>query len=254
MIVEDHSQSEQLRHLEVEASNLRLVRQMADRLAHEIGNAMVPLSTHQQLFAKKYNDAEFRASLDNAMTEGVRRVSRLINQMRLLARDDVQSGEVFPLAPLVEEAYQEAQKYHPVKSAQLKSNLGEQAVLLSGDRSSLKHAMVEIMLNALQANPTNARIMVNRVAGEESNGSGCIQIEFQDNGGGFSEEAAARVPEPFFTTRNVGLGLGLVVSRKVAECHRGRLDIVSPKSGTAGVVRLSLPVVRRPIRAGDEED
>ena len=44
----------QLRKLEVETANLRLVRTMADRLAHEIGNAMVPLSTHQQLLAEKF--------------------------------------------------------------------------------------------------------------------------------------------------------------------------------------------------------
>jgi signal transduction histidine kinase len=242
MIVEDHSQSEQLRRLEIEASNLRLVRQMADRLAHEIGNAMVPLSTHQQLLAKKFNDAEFRASLDNAMSEGVRRVSRLINQMRLLAREELPDGDVFPLAPLIEEAFLEAQKYQPVKSAQLKLNLGDQAVLLMGDRPSLKHAMVEIVLNALQANPTSARISVSVVSESGSNGDRLILIEFRDSGSGFTPEAAARVPEPFFTTRNVGLGLGLVVSRKVAESHSGHLEILSSRGETAGVVRISLPL------------
>ena len=60
LTADDLSQSEQLRKLEVEAANLRLVRTMADRLAHEIGNAMVPLSTHQQLLAEKFRDAEFR--------------------------------------------------------------------------------------------------------------------------------------------------------------------------------------------------
>lgn len=242
MIVEDHSQSEQLRRLEIEASNLRLVRQMADRLAHEIGNAMVPLSTHQQLFAKKFSDAEFRASLDNAMTEGVRRVSRLINQMRLLAGEDLPTGDVFPLAPLIEDAFLEAQKYQPVKSAQLKLNLGEHAILLLGDRASLKHAMVEIVLNALQANPMNARLSVSVVSESGDNGERLILVEFRDSGSGFTPEAAARVPEPFFTTRNVGLGLGLVVSRKVAESHRGRLEILSSPSESAGVVRLSLPL------------
>ena len=52
-MAEDLTQSEQLRRLEVEAANLRLVKTMAERLAHEIGNAMVPISTHQQLLAEK---------------------------------------------------------------------------------------------------------------------------------------------------------------------------------------------------------
>jgi len=247
LMVEDHSQNEQLQRLEIEAANLRLVKQMADRLAHEIGNALVPLSTHQQLFAKKYDDPEFRASLDTALADGVRRVTRLINQMRFLSRDAVVTPEAFPLAPLIEEAYQEAQKYQPVKSAQLKYNIGKQACLLAGDRASLKHAMAEIMLNALQANPNNARIAVEMMSEPAGpGGGGWVHIEFRDNGAGFSPEAAKRVPEPFYTTRNVGLGLGLVVTRKVMETHRGKLEVVPPKSGQPGVVRLSLPLAALP--------
>ena len=87
LTAEDLTQTEQLRHLEVEAANLRLIKAMADRLAHEIGNAMVPLSTHQQLLAEKFRDAEFRKSLDYALADGVKRVSRLLNQMRFLARE-----------------------------------------------------------------------------------------------------------------------------------------------------------------------
>ncbi|HTL18714.1 MAG TPA: response regulator, partial [Patescibacteria group bacterium] len=81
LMAEDLTQSEQLRQLEVEAANLRLIKSMADRLTHEIGNALVPLSTHQQLLADKWKDPEFRASLDLALADGVKRVSRLINQM-----------------------------------------------------------------------------------------------------------------------------------------------------------------------------
>jgi signal transduction histidine kinase len=251
MVIEDQTQSEHLRRLEIEAANLRLVRQMADRLAHEVGNAMVPLSTHQQLFSKKYSDAEFRGSLDNALTEGVRRVNRLINQMRFLARDAVDFREVFPLAPLVEEAYQEAQKYQPVKGAQLKHNLGDTPHFLAGDRVSLKHAFVEVLLNALQANPASPRITIEAQAQPGDNGTDWVHIEFRDNGSGFAAEAAARAFEPFYTTRNVGLGLGLVVSRKVAESHKGRLEIVSPKAAEGvGVVRFSLPLAQP--AAGEE--
>src|SRR5438045_1047673 len=127
---EDLSQSRHLQRLEIEAARLRLVRSMADRLTHEIGNAMVPLSTHQQLLADKWKDPEFRASLDVAMADGVKRVTRLINQMRFLARDALISPNAFPLAPLIEEAFQEARKYQPVKSAQLKYDSGSTPVVL----------------------------------------------------------------------------------------------------------------------------
>jgi nitrogen fixation/metabolism regulation signal transduction histidine kinase len=78
----------------------------------------------------------------------------------------------------------------------------------------------------------------------EANGQGRhgLHIEVQDNGTGFTAEAAEQAAAPFFTTRNVGLGLGLTVTRKIIETHQGKLEIVAPKSGQAGVVRISLPL------------
>jgi signal transduction histidine kinase len=242
LMVEDLTQSEQLRRLEIETANLRLIRTMADRLAHEVGNAMVPLSTHQQLLAEKYKDPEFRASLDGALADGVKRVTRLINQMRFLARDSLVSQEAFQLSPLIQEAYQEARRHQPVKSAEFKCEDEAKPVVVTGDRSALKHALTEVLLNALQANPTHPKIAVRLIEGEaESGNRESLQIEVRDNGTGFTTEAAQKAPSPFFTTRNVGLGLGLTVTRKIIETHHGKLEIVPPKAGQPGVVRISLP-------------
>jgi signal transduction histidine kinase len=241
VLAEDLTQNERLRQLEIEASNLRLIRNMADRLAHEVGNAMVPLSTHQQLLGDKYKDPEFRASLDNALADGVKRVTRLLNQMRFLARDSGGTEEAFPLAPLIKEAFEEARKHQPGKNAQLKYESDDKAVLVSGDRAALKHALTEVMLNALQANPSDPKISVRLRADANGNGIHDLNIEVQDNGDGFTAETAQKAPAPFFTTRNVGLGLGLTVSRKIVETHRGKLEIVAPKAGQSGIVRISLP-------------
>jgi signal transduction histidine kinase len=245
LTIEDLTQSEQLRKLEIEAANLRLVKTMADRLAHEVGNAMVPLSTHQQLLTEKYRDPEFRNSLDNALADGVKRVTRLINQMRFLARDTLASREAFPLTPLIQEAYEEARKHQPAKTAKLKFDNGSKPIVVTGDRAALKHALTEIIINALQANPNDAKIGVHLQPAEE-NSQHDLVIEVQDNGEGFTPEAMLRVPAPFFTTRNVGLGLGLTVTRKIIETHRGKLEIVAPTAGHSGVVRISLPAESLP--------
>jgi signal transduction histidine kinase len=203
---------------------------------------LVPLSTHQQLLADKWKDAEFRASLDVALADGVKRVSRLINQMRFLARDAMFSPEAFPLAPLLDEAYQEARKHQPGKNNPLKYDAGATPVMMTGDRAALKHALAEVILNALQANPGDPKIGVRTRAEPGGNGTPGLQIEFQDNGAGFTPEAIQKAAAPFFTTRNVGLGLGLTVSRKIIETHRGKLEILAPKTGHAGLVRITLPL------------
>ncbi|MEP6662314.1 MAG: ATP-binding protein, partial [Verrucomicrobiota bacterium] len=249
LLVEDHTQSEQLQHLEIETANLRLVKTMADRLAHEIGNAMVPISTHQQLLGEKYKDSEFRASLDIALADGVKRVGRLVNQMRFLARDSISAQEAFPLAPLLEEAFLEAKKHQPVKFSQLKFAQELKSMMIEGDRAALKHALSEVMLNALQANPSDAQIGVRAEEGFIANGNSAqgakqvgISIEVEDNGTGFAPETARKVPEAFFTTRSVGLGLGLTVTQKIIETHHGKLEIINALPSHAGLIRISLPV------------
>jgi len=242
LMMEDLSQSEQLRRLEVEAANLRLVKTMADRLTHEIGNAMVPLSAHQQLLADRWRDPDFRLTLDNALAEGVKRVNRLINQMRFLARDSLITEDTFPLAPLIEEAYQDACKYQPAKASQLRCDSNAGTVTLTGDRAALKQALTEVMLNALQANPTEPKVTVQLKAEANGHGLPAVQIEIQDNGPGFTPEAASQADRPFFTQRNVGLGLGLTVCRRILETHRGRLEIVPSASGQSGCVRIHLPL------------
>jgi nitrogen-specific signal transduction histidine kinase/CheY-like chemotaxis protein len=241
LTADDLTQTEQLQHLEVEAANLRLIKSMADRLAHEIGNALVPLSTHQQLLAEKFKDKEFRESLDHALADGVKRVTRLINQMRFLAREGHMEQEAFAVEKLVEEAYLEARKHQSAEGTKLQFENAGKPTIITGDRAALKHAFAEIMLNALQANPKVPTVGV-RLHTENSNGHQDVQIEVQDNGSGFTSETAQQAPSPFFTTRNVGLGLGLTVSRKIIETHHGKLEIVPPQSGHSGVVRVSLPI------------
>ncbi len=242
LTAEDLTQAEQLRKLELEAANLRLVTTMADRLAHEIGNALVPISTHQQLLKERYKDPEFRATLETAMSDSVKRVTRLINQMRFLSRDSTASVEAFAMESLIEDAYQEAQKHQTAKVPRLDYKNGAEPIIVKGDRAALKHALSEVILNALQANPADPKIGVRVHADKNGNEHQDVQIEIQDNGAGFAADPGHKIPTPFYTTRNVGLGLGLTVSRKIIETHHGKLEIVSPKAGHSGLVRITLPL------------
>ncbi len=243
LIVEDLTQSEQLQKLEIEAANFRLVTTMADRLAHEVGNALVPLSTHQQLLSERFDDAEFRFTLEVALADGIKRISRLTNQMRFLARDSaLTSLEAFPMQALIEDAYLEAQKHQSSPAPKLEYKNGAKPIIMTGDRTALKHALSEVMLNALQANPSDPKIGVRVSADPNGKGEQGVQIEIQDNGAGFAAAGGPKIPTPFFTTRNVGLGLGLTVSRKIIERHHGKLEIVTLKPGQAGLVRITLPL------------
>jgi nitrogen fixation/metabolism regulation signal transduction histidine kinase len=162
--------------------------------------------------------------------------------MRFLARDERSEPAAFPIEPLLRESFQEACRHVPTDNAGWTcENGGGEPLIVTGDRTSLKHALAEIMLNALQANPREPKVRARLQLVSDKQNSPHIQIEIEDNGEGFSADAAQKVPTPFFTTRSVGLGLGLTVSRKIVETHRGRLEIPPPKPGQHGLVRVLLP-------------
>lgn len=242
LIADDRTQAERLQKLELETAHLRLLRTMADRLVHEIGNALVPLTTHQQLLSERFEDPEFRRSLDHALATGVQRISRLLQQMRFLAAEAVVGDEPVPLAPLVQEAFQEARKHLPQCRVELEFRDPGRPVFVRGDRVALRHALTEVLLNALQSSPDQAVVHVELATQTNGSGHPALAIEIRDHGSGFTQETAQKAGEPFFTTRNVGLGLGLAVTRRIVESHRGRLEVVPAGEPAAGVVRITLPL------------
>ena len=242
LLLEDVTEHERAKRLETEASNLRLVKSMAEHLAHEIGNALVPISTHQQLLNDQISDPEFQESLNVALANGVKRISRLANQMVFLAREwQGDFGDNVSIGDLIVEAFHEAHTFHPGKKvAQLSFNKKAAPWKVKADSKALRHAFSEIMLNALQANPENPVVAVDLQ--ESKGGVPGLNVEVRDSGKGFTPETAKRAPEPFYSTRNVGLGIGLTVSRRIIESHHGSIEIPASLEGGAGVVRVSLPL------------
>ncbi len=238
VLLDDVTQTDRAQQMEVEAANLRLVRRMAEQLAHEIGNSLVPISTSQQLLTASPDDPVTRKEVTGIMGDSVRRISRLARQMQFLSRDGLRRVERLPLAQLIDEAFKEAHAENPRASARLQYESGGQAIALIAERAGLKHALAEVLLNALQATPDDQPVQVASSTETRPDGSRWVRIEVRDAGTGFDAESAARATEPFYSKRTVGLGLGLTVTRRIVELHRGRLDV---RHATPGTVSISLP-------------
>ena len=238
VLLDDMTQADQTQQMEVEAANLRLVRKMAEQLAHEIGNSLVPISTSQQLLSAGADDAATRKEISGVMGDSVRRISRLARQMQFLSRDGLRRVESLPLAQLIQEAFAEAHAENPRASARLQYESGGQAISLIAERAGLKHALAEVLLNALQATPDDQPVEVTSSTEIQPDGARWVRIDVRDAGKGFDAESAAHATEPFYSQRTVGLGLGLTVTRKIVELHRGRLDV---HRTTPGTVSISLP-------------
>lgn len=242
LLLEDFTQIQAAQRAEIDASNLKLIGLIARRFAHEIRNSLVPLTTHQQLFDAEIEQPEFRESLKAALARETRRIQRFTDQMLLLARADTPPTDLVPLNEVLQAAFQ--------RSREFTGGVGELAlqgenppVLLRCNRASLLHAFQEIFLNGLQSAGDPPQLSVSLAPAPAADGGGEIEIRIRDGGAGFAADSAPRATEPFFTTRNTGVGLGLTIARRVIEAHHGRLE-VKPRANPADpdlVIHLPIP-------------
>lgn len=220
MVMEDFTQIEAAKQFEIEASKAKLIALIAKRFAHEIRNSLVPLATHEQLLESEYENDDFRRSLKTALMRETGRIQRFTEQMLYLAQPARTPDETTDIRDLIDQCFHRVSgQAAPAGRLQLRSEAD--LPLVRCHRAALEHAFQEILTNCLQANPENPVVSAHIEPGT----NGGINIALRDTGKGFSAETAARALEPFYTTRNTGVGLGLTVARKIIEDHHGRLRI-----------------------------
>src|SRR4029077_19560736 len=116
----------------------------------------------------------------------------------------------------------------------VKRNFAHKFARLQGDRIRLLQAFEHVVRNAVQSMPQGGRLTISTTDAQRTDfpdgnlpAGGAVRLEWQDTGGGIALEELRRVTEPFVTTRNVGVGLGLTIVKKIVERHGGRLEIDS---------------------------
>jgi signal transduction histidine kinase len=131
----------------------------------------------------------------------------------------------------------------------MRIDLAPEPLIAEIDGPRLKQAVLNLMLNAVQAMSgmgeqagQSAKELILRTSRHvDAEGRPMALIQVIDTGPGISQEAKAKIFQPYFTTKAGGTGLGLPTSRRIIEAHHGRLDLVSePGRGTDFQIRVPL--------------
>lgn len=241
LLLEDFTQVRAAQRAEIDASNFKLISLIARRFAHEIRNALVPLTTHQQLFESEIESPEFRESLRATLARETQRIQRFTDQMLLLARAESPPAETVSLDDVLRTAFAKSREFSGVPG-ELELRGEPSSILLRCHRPSLVAAFQEIFLNGLQSSGALPQVDVSVAPEAGPGGRPEIAIRIRDSGAGFAAESAPRATEPFFTTRNTGVGLGLTIARRVIEAHNGRLDILARSNPDDPDLVIHLPL------------
>jgi len=228
-------QNERLRSELIQAERTKAVAALAAGLAHEIKNPLTAIKTFTEYLPSRHQDRDFVVKFERIVSQELQKIHTIVANLLTFAKPQPIRQEEVRLAELVEETA-ELLGWDCVKRHVTLTTDVDPAIWVTGDRTQLKQALLNLCLNSLDAMADGGRL---QIAAAKNCRNASLWI--QDSGCGIPRERLEKVFEPFFTTKSTGTGLGLSVVRGIIKQHYGLVHITSqPAQGTR--VEIQLPI------------
>ena len=218
----------------IQTERLATIGKMAASVAHEINNPLsIILANSDELLYEESQSESVKEGLE-AIQRNATRAGKITQGLLDLASPQPFEEEFLDLKELVLEC---AAFLKPkLKKYQFEVHFPEKSIQVKGDHRSLQQMIVNLLLNSIANMNEGGKITVTG-----SIESSITRIVVEDTGIGIPEEDLDRIFEPFFTSRKNGFGLGLFISRRIIEKHRGRIFAESEQcNGTRIVIELGV--------------
>lgn len=215
---------------------------MSAIFAHEVRNPLNGISTGLQYLAMQAGPEDpLQDDLDKMMDE-VKRIEGLLTSTLQIARPREMHLQPTDVRDVFERLLIRRGPRMERRQIEFSVHQTDPNLLAMADPNLLEHVFDNLISNAMEAiGPEGGAITVNisRWSGDRPQFGDYVRIEVGDSGPGITPEAAARVFDLFFTTKDDGTGLGLALARRIVQAHRGTIDVESwPGVGTRFIIGL----------------
>jgi len=240
----------QSQHTVMQQERLRALGQMASGIAHDINNAISPVSLYtESLLEREPNLSERARGYLTTIQRAIEDVARTVARMRefyrereaqlTLERVDLNRA-IRQVVELTRPRWSDLPQQRGVM-VDLKTDLDDALPDIMGAEHEIRDALTNLIFNAVDAMPSGGRLTVRTLRSGGADGADRVFIEVSDTGIGMDDDTRRRCLEPFFTTKGErGTGLGLAMVYGMIQRHSAELDIESA-AGQGTTVRLSFP-------------
>ncbi len=237
ILVERAAQQKRLEEQLQQSEKLASLGQMVATIAHEIRNPLGIIRSSAEMLVKKSNpDPARMKKLSGVIVEEASRLSAILTDFLDFARPRVPRStpiDVRNVLSRVRNNLDQALQERSITWVEHNSN-GETPLVL-GDEDLLYQAFLNIAMNAFEAMERDGTLTVTIEPEDES-----VRVGFSDTGPGIKQEHIPKVFTPFFTTNQMGTGLGLSVVHNIITAHSGELSVES-KEGEGATFHIFLP-------------
>jgi len=214
----------------------------AAQVAHEVKNPLAGLLLYSlHLKEKSSNFSETQTYLVDKIVDTIKHLNSRVEQILGFARPvnlTLVSGN---LNQLINDVLELLRPQLTANNVEVRLSLDQQPAYAMLDQSSLRGALINLMLNAIEAMGEGGTLSI---AIDHMGQS--LRLEIADTGHGINEEEAKKIFEPFYTTKEQGLGLGMPYAKKIIEQHGGTISLNS-RPGEGTTISIVLPAAQTEV-------
>lgn len=230
-IARDISERKKTEELLSRSEKLSAIGQLAASIAHEIRNPLTSIKGFIQFFRGNIQD-----QFVDLMLSELERIELIVTEFLLLAKPHAAHFIEKNINSIIRHTLPIIEAQAIMNKVNIVASLMNPIPIIRCDENKIKQVLINVFQNAIEAMPTGGTIHVSTGFQENE-----ILIQVTDEGYGISNERIKKLGEPFYSNKEKGTGLGLMVCFKIMEEHGGRMEFES-KEGHGTTVRLFLPV------------
>jgi two-component system sensor histidine kinase AtoS len=237
ILFEDITEIKALEEKLRQADRLAALGTLSAGLAHEIKNPLSAIKTFVQLLPVKRENPSFMDKFNITVPREIDRINRVVEDLLELTRTRKRPMVNVDVNQLVSQVIDIHSEEMAKKQIVFEEHLNGTIPPIRGDSETLYRVFSNLVINAIQAMPNGGSLAVS--SAQDNSERPMVRITLSDTGIGMDGTTVENLFNPFFSTKDKGVGLGMALAHKIVEDHHGSIDVFSEQGkGTSFLIRL----------------
>ncbi len=221
------------------AEHLASFGEVAAGFAHEIKNPIAGIKGALEVINQGTDDSDAKKEIFTEMLIQIEKINHIVQDLLSYAKPKEMHMRFINPNECVENAIKLAKPQINSKEIYFRFKGLENSTLAHIDPDKIQEVMLNLLLNSISAIKEKGNITIELDKRNEKE----LEIKYSDDGAGIKKEHLPQIFIPFFTTKNIGTGLGLPICKKIIEAHNGSIEVKS-KEGKGAFFAIRLPVLQ----------
>ncbi|MBK3495346.1 PAS domain S-box protein [Viridibacillus sp. YIM B01967] len=237
IITRDISYKKEAEKLIIQSEKLKAIGEIAAGVAHEVRNPLTVISGFVQMMNNDKNSPY--AFYTNLIESEIDRINLIIGEFLVLSKPHAMQPKEFKIDKVITDILTLYRPELQLRNISLTENWHANDLTVKGDVNQIKQVFINIIKNAVEAIEKEGDIIITI----DKTSNHFFTICVTDNGSGMKKEVVENIFKPFYTTKETGTGLGMMITEKIILEHEGQITINS-EYGKGSSITIKLPYIK----------